>query len=153
MNKVIIMIMLLVAPASAASGQTGRRKVDAAGDNFRAVMKIERRWNNAFVRHDLRRLGSIMAADYVGTGSHGEVNDKAQELATFKSTSPRFVSFGNKGVEVHVYGDVAVVTGRESLTVLYEGQEVSGEFRYTRVYVERRRRWRLVASHTSKIER
>jgi uncharacterized RmlC-like cupin family protein len=42
------------------------------------------------------------------------------------------------------------VTGRARIRGRSEGQDVSGEYRYTRVYVKRDGRWQIVASHFSR---
>jgi len=152
MKKVFIILILIIAATEIVARQTIHRETNVTEKNKREVMKVEHRWNRAFLRRDIKTLTHILAGDYVGTTNKGEVQSKTEELIALKAAAPNFVSFGTDGVEVHVYEDVAIVTGRMRLTVLYEEQEVSGEFLYTRVYVERHRHWRLVVSHTNKLE-
>lgn len=152
MKKVfIILILSLAADTLHAAGQTIYRGTSLTGKDEREVMKLERRWDSAFLRRDIRTLSHLMADDFVGTSSKGEVQNKAQTLMSFKATAPHFVSFNNDEVEARFYGDLAIVMGRLKMTVLYESQEVSGQFRYTRVYVKRRKHWLLVVSHTNKV--
>ena len=150
--KIFVQLILTIGGASLWLGaQNSIQGADRTRKVESEVLKVERQWNNAFLHRDVRKLSRIMAKDYEATTSKGEVHDRAQELKDLKAATLRFVSFDTDEVVVRVYGSVAIVTGREHFSVLYEGQEVSGQFRYTRVYVERQRRWRLVASHTSKI--
>jgi ketosteroid isomerase-like protein len=53
-------------------------------------------------------------------------------------------------VKVRVYGDAAVVTGRATIkgqlkTGADSAQDISGQYRYTRVYVKQQGQWRLVS--------
>jgi ketosteroid isomerase-like protein len=150
-NLFLILILFLAASTLSAAGQTLHREASVTGKDKREVMKLERRWDRAFLRRDIKTLSHLMADDYVGTSSKGEVENKAQTLMSIKATAPHFVSFDNDEVEARFYGDIAIVTGRLKMTVLYESQEVSGQFRYTRVYVERRKHWLLIVSHTNKV--
>lgn len=129
-----------------------RQKMDNTAQRQRGVRRVDGQWRDALLRRDLKALEKILADEYVSTNSKGEVQNKARELAGLKAAVLRFVSFDTDEVKVHVYGDSAIVTGRESLSIFYEGREVGGQFRYTRVYIRRQRRWLLAASHTSKEE-
>src|SRR5215211_8980961 len=119
-----------------------RQANKSAGDTaraVRAVMKLESRWVRAVTRRDVKALGRILADDYVGTGSDGEVHDKAQTLAELRSAPVGFKSFKQDGFDVRFDGDTATVTGRATVTVLVEDEAVSSEER--RVGKECRSRW------------
>jgi len=133
-----------------APGRQARRQ---GGDTSKAlvqVMKLEGRWVKAVMRRDTKALGRILADDYVGTGSDGEVHDKAQTLAELRSATAGFKSFTQDGFDVRFDGDTATVTGRATVTVLVEDEAVSAQFNYTRVYVRRKGRWRVVESNTTR---
>jgi ketosteroid isomerase-like protein len=52
---------------------------------------------------------------------------------------------------VRVYGDTAVVTYRSTDKGNYKGQDISGQVRWTDVFVKQGWRWQLVAGHGSPI--
>jgi ketosteroid isomerase-like protein len=55
-------------------------------------------------------------------------------------------------LKVRVFGNAAVVTGRDTLKgAQYKGKDLSGQYRFTDVFVQRDGRWQAVASHSSKI--
>jgi ketosteroid isomerase-like protein len=58
-------------------------------------------------------------------------------------------SFENTDIDVRVYGDAAVVVARGIVGGRYNGQDASGQFRYTRVWAQRGGRWYAVAAHSS----
>jgi ketosteroid isomerase-like protein len=52
-------------------------------------------------------------------------------------------------VRWRIYGDTAVETGRSTMIGQDRGKAVPRDNRFTRVWVERRGRWHLVANHYS----
>ena len=52
-------------------------------------------------------------------------------------------------VQVRVYGNTAVETGRSLMNGQDKGQTVPRATRFTRVWVKQQGRWRLVANHYS----
>jgi ketosteroid isomerase-like protein len=62
-----------------------------------------------------------------------------------------YESFAFKEVDVRLYGEVAVLTGRQKLAGSFQGNDVGGEFRATVVPVEREGRWLLAGWHASPI--
>jgi len=96
------------------------------------------------VRKDVAAANRLLADDYVFLQADGEVSNKAQNIAALGD--PAFVceSLTTDGVEVRVYGDVGVITGRALFRATFKGQEAGGEFLYTDVWVKRQGRWQNV---------
>lgn len=74
---------------------------------------------------------------------------KAQVIADFTSRTLRFQSITTEDVRWRVYGNTAVETGLSIMIGQDKGKAVARDNRFTRVWVERRGRWRLVANHYS----
>src|SRR5829696_1925022 len=151
MRAFVIAAFVLSFPTHA-PGRQARRQ---GGDTSKAlvqVMKLEGRWVKAVMRRDTKALGRILADDYVGTGSDGEVHDKAQTLAELRSATVGFKSFTQDGFDVRFDGDTATVTGRAAVTVLVEDEAVSTLFTYTRVYARRKGRWQVTSSRTTLVD-
>jgi len=60
----------------------------------------------------------------------------------------KFVRYRTSDLRVRVYDNAAVVTGRLQRTRSMNGQEISDDWRFTKVYV-RESQWRVVAFHAS----
>lgn len=62
-------------------------------------------------------------------------------------------AFKFSDMKVHVYGDVAVVTGQNTIKGTWEDipRNISGPYRFTDVFVKRAGRWQCVASQSSRI--
>ncbi len=64
----------------------------------------------------------------------------------------KFDAIDTDDVQVSVHGDTAVVTGRANVKgKMGAGQDISGQYRYMRVYTKDNGRWRAVASQTTSI--
>jgi ketosteroid isomerase-like protein len=56
-------------------------------------------------------------------------------------------------MKVRVYGDVAVVTGRNTIKGVWEDikRDISGPYRFTDVFVRRNGSWQCVTSQSSRV--
>ena len=54
-------------------------------------------------------------------------------------------------MKVRVYGDAAVVLGRNTVKEQYKGKDISGQSRFTDTWVKKDGRWQCVATAGSKI--
>ena len=111
----------------------------------RELRQLEDKIADAVVRRDIAFVDRVWAEEFVYTGVRGEVKTKTDILAELKAGDLRFEVLKFDDVRVRVYGDAAVATGRATTKGRSKQGEISGEFRYTRVYVKRRGAWQLVA--------
>ena len=74
---------------------------------------------------------------------------KPQVISDFKSGDLRFKSITTDDVQVRVYGNAAVETGRSTMDGQDKGKAVPRETRFTRIWIKQEGRWRLVANHYS----
>ena len=94
-------------------------------------------------------LDRIYADDFVDVGPSGAVRTKAQVISDFTSGEVKIQSITTDEVQVQVYGNTAVETGRSTLNGQDRGKIVLQEIRFMRVWVSQQRQWRLVANHYS----
>jgi ketosteroid isomerase-like protein len=92
------------------------------------------------------------AADFVGTAPDGKVGDKAQDVSDVKTGKMKAEGVDPDDMKVHVYGNVAVVTGRVTVKGgQYGGQDISGQYRFTDTWVKNKGRWQVAASQATAI--
>jgi len=115
------------------------------------LIRLEDGWNEAVVKVDLAFLDRILADDLTDTDDEGTVWTKAQDLANLKSGDYKCTSAVSADRQVRVYGDTAVVTGRNTNKAQYKGVDKSGQYRWTDTWIKRDGRWQCVATHGSKI--
>jgi ketosteroid isomerase-like protein len=107
-------------------------------------------WTAAEERGDAAYLGGLLTDDFVGVGPLGFMLTKEQWLGRFAG-GLSYESFALEEVEARLYGDAAVVTGRQKQAGGFQGNDMTGEFRASLVLVEREGRWLLACWHASPI--
>lgn len=115
------------------------------------LVRIENELAQVVIRCDAVALERILADGYVFTNPVGEVKNKVETLAKFRALvdEVQFDYITNFDMRVQLYGDAAIVTGAQTQKGRYKGQEISGQYRFTSVYVRREGLWRCVAQHAS----
>jgi len=117
----------------------------------KAVMQMEEELRVAILKGDPKAYGRIIGDDYVFTNQDAVTRTKAQMVSAYESGGIKYESVKFDDLKVYPYGDTAVVTGRSTVKGTDGGKDISGQYRYTRVYVKRQRRWQLVATQTTTI--
>ena len=116
------------------------------------LIKLGIQLDEAQIKLDLKTLDQIIADDYTEIGDGGKVESKEMVLSGLKSGEYVVSSAKNDELNIRVYSDSAVATGRWTAKQQYRGKDVSGQFRITTTWIKRGGRWQLVATHWSKIE-
>ena len=114
-------------------------------------MQMEEELRVAISKGDAKAYGRIVGDDYVFTNQDAVIRTKAQMVSAYASGSIKYESVKLDDLKVHAYGDMAVVTGRSTVKGTDNGKDISGQFRYTRVYVKRQGTWQLVATQLTHI--
>jgi len=115
------------------------------------LVKLELDWSAALTKPDLGFLDRIMAQDITWTDPSGTVWTKDQTLAVLKSGEDVVSSLVSDEMKVRIYGDAAVVTGRDTIQERLRGKDVSGVYRWTDTWIKIDGRWQCVATQSSKI--
>src|SRR5215211_4391425 len=114
------------------------------------VEEFVKEWAAAEQRGDAAFLEEALVGDFVGVGPLGFMLSKEQWLGRFAG-GLSYESFAFEEADVRLYGEVAVLTGRQKQAGRFQGNDVGGEFRATVVLVEREGRWLLAGWHASPI--
>ena len=149
MRKTFVIAVMVFTVASVAFGQSqrGRRSLTRSVDQ--EIRQVDRERIQAQIGADAAALDRIYADDFIGIGPSGTVRRKAQVIADFTSGDLKFQSITTDDVQVRVYGNTAVETGRSTMIGQDKGKAVPRDNRFTRVWIKHRGRWRLVANHYS----
>ena len=115
------------------------------------LIDLEKQRSEAVVKGDTAALDKMTAEDYEFTNPLGQVRTKAQILQDIKSGELKYESIDTDDVKARVYGNTAVLTGRATTKGQYGGKDVSGQYRFTRVYVKNNGRWQSVAFQQTRV--
>jgi len=115
------------------------------------LIRLENEWVDAWVKSDVAFFDQVMADDSTFTSPWSGVVSKADYLALIKSGDRVFASWVLADMKVRVYGEAAVVTGRNAIKETYKGKDVSSQNRWTHTWVKLAGRWQCIAAHSSRI--
>lgn len=131
--------------ASTSSAATTQTSAEAEKE----LSQLERDWAAAYVRGDAEAISRYIANDASLTDPGGAVYTKNDLVNAVKAGDLKFETLDVSDVKTKVYGDTAVVTYSSKSKGTFKGQDVSGEERWTDVFVRRGGQWECVASHGS----
>jgi ketosteroid isomerase-like protein len=107
---------------------------------------VENHWAEAMVKGDVPALERLYADEYLAIDPAGATYTKAQDIANVKSGAFKLTTFKLDEMKVRVHGEVAVVTGRNTIKAMYMGKDISGAYRFTDVFVKRAGRWQVLTT-------
>ena len=152
MNKCVLLLsaLLLALPALCAQRVSLRSKSSmgaSIGDQetIREVIDMERQAKDASLRRDPEFPQKALAEDYVAISPLGQVTTKQEAISARKSGQLRYETIDVSDMVVRLYGDTAIVTARADVKGHQLGEDFSGPYRYTRVWVRRSGRWQAVS--------
>jgi ketosteroid isomerase-like protein len=121
-----------------------------ATDSDRAtLMQLEAVWNEAHLKADATALTQLWDDDLQVAVPGMLPLTKETSLSVLRNSTVRFDKYETSAVEVRLYGDAAVVTGRLLRSRKMGDRVANDDWRFTKVYVRRPAGWRVVAFHTS----
>src|SRR5262245_29734201 len=130
----ITVLVLTVAPMGVAQKQSARDSPQTGVEEV--IRKLDNERIQAQIHADATALDRIYATDFIGVGPSGRVRTKPQVISDFTSGDLKFQSITTDDVQVRVYGNTAVETGRSTMIGHDKGRTVPRDTRFTRVRVK-----------------
>ena len=149
MRWALVMAVLVLTATSIALAQKQSVNRDQRSSVEQAIRQVDNERIQAQIGADAVALDRIYADDFIGVGPSGSVRTKAQVISDFTSGDLKFQSITTDEVQVRVYENTAVETGLSTMVGQDKGKTVPHDTRFTRVWVKKQGRWRLVANHYS----
>ena len=150
-NKLAVLLFSFVLVLPAFAGQHvavhPRAAMGSAGDDetIREIVEMEKQAREASIRRDADFSAHTLAEDYVAITPLGQITTKQDTLSARKSGQLRYDTIDISDMVVRVYGDTAVVTARADVKGHQLGEDFSGPYRYTRVWVRKTGHWQAVS--------
>jgi ketosteroid isomerase-like protein len=139
----LVVMSLVHGDAPVSAGQTG----GVASE----LTQIEHQLVRAWIDGDRKTVDSVLASDWSVIDLTGHVLTKAQVMQELGSGDRRIESGSVDDLNVRMFGDIAIVTGRSVLTGTYKGKRASVIQRFTDVFARRDGRWQVVASQGTQV--
>ena len=148
MRQSLVVALLVVTAALAAQQRESQSRAQQSKVE-KIIRTLDTERIQAQIHADAAALARLYADDFIGVGPSGTVRTKPQVIADFTSGELKFQSITTDDVQVRVYGNTAVETGRSTMLGRDKGRPVPQDTRFTRVWVKQQGHWRLVANHYS----
>jgi ketosteroid isomerase-like protein len=140
-------LVILVWMALAPPPQSGNQATHDS--DVQELERLETVWNEAHEHGDADALEALWADDLEIAVPRMQVLTKADAVKFAHSGRMKFLMYRTSNIHVRVYDCSAVVTGRLQRIRTINGQQVSDDWRFTKMYIREARKWRVVAFHAS----
>lgn len=114
------------------------------------IVGLEQEWVSAIVDKDTATIDRLMADNFVGTSPTGAYYMKDQVLDDLRSGRLDVTSMSLDESSANIFGDTAVAFTSQNEVSTYAGEDTSGHYHYTDVWLRRNGQWQVVASHGSR---
>jgi hypothetical protein len=153
MRRIILLALLVIAvPAITFSQVTKdetKKMPPGKVDVEQSLMKLDRDLLDAMIRKDASMADRVEVANHVFINPGGGVEVKGQPVAP----GPVIDSVDTSDAVVRIHGDTAVLTGKAMVKGRFtDGPDITGPYRYMRVFVKQKGEWRLVATSVTPIK-
>jgi hypothetical protein len=116
-----------------------------------ALIGVEQRLNDAYLKKDSATIARILADEYKGTYGDGSQGNRRRELELLYDTTEVVQASALDEFEVRRYGEVVWVHLRASSRGRLRGKPFASAFRYSDLFVWRDGRWQCVASQFTRV--
>ena len=145
MNQFCVAVVLLLATLCS-NAQNSKQNEDA-----KLILTLEAAWNRAEKNGDRAALDLLVGDEFVYTDSDGSFRNRAQWLADVKRNASQYELLADQDEAVHLYGNVAVVTGEYREKDRVNGKMVLRRGRFTDTWVKQNGQWKCVATQATLI--
>ncbi len=116
------------------------------------IDQLEEQWRAAILSSNTSVMNALLAEDYLAITPLGTLETKDQTLADLHSGRLRFTTLNLFDRKVRFYGSTALVTSLAVVRATTPEGNISGNYRYTRVYAKNARgQWKIVNFEASRV--
>lgn len=145
---VFLVCVCALAPAALYAGLPRVQKHESRHE----IDQLEDEWREAVMKANTAEMEKLLADDYLAITASGTLQTKDQALASLRAGRMHFTTLDISDRKVRFYGTTALVTSLAEVQGTTGDGEVSGSYRYTRVYVrDPQGAWKIVSFEASRI--
>ena len=122
-----------------------------ASDESGRILGLETAWNHAIEAKDTKALDQLLGSSFVAVEIDGTMENKAEFLSGIKDPSYQPSQAVNEEINVHMYGNSAVVTGIFRVKGVEKGKQYVHRERFIDTWIKQNQTWQCVASSATLI--
>ena len=147
----IAFALLLAASALAQPAQKGMPRA-AKHEGRHEIDQLEEDWRNAILKDDAAAMQALLADDYMGITAFGTLQSKDDMVESLRSGRRHLTTLVLYDRKVRFYGATALVNSTAEVEGVSPDGNVSGNYRYTHVYVrDAQGHWKIVSTEASRV--
>ncbi len=147
MKQAIAIATLLLAGVASTAAQS-----PTSNRTEQELKRLTREVSDSALRGDKAVAERYLADKYIETDGFGKVATRAKVLANYPGVPASMkATMDLEDIQVHVYGDTAVVSTRGVMHLEANGQKITNSYRITDIWMRRNAGWQLIAEHYSNI--
>jgi len=144
----ILVFALTVCASGLQAGMPQRQKHESRHE----IDQMEETWREAILKSNTAAMDGLLADDYLAITASGTLQTKEQTLDNLRSGRTHFTVLEISDRKVRFYGTTALVTSLAEVQGATGSGDISGSYRYTRVYVRNAQgAWKIVSFEASRI--
>jgi ketosteroid isomerase-like protein len=110
---------------------------------------LDAKLTQAFKNHDIKMLEEHAAPHMMVIDPLGRVHNRKEYFEHMGQGNFKISELNETDIKARIYGDTGVVTGLLTLKAMAGNRDLSGDYRWTRVYVKEGGEWKVVTEqHT-----
>lgn len=146
-----LVAMALVLALGSSLLHAGQNKINKHEDR-NEIFQLEEVWRNAMLKGDTTAMASLLADDYIAITSLGTLQTKDEAINNLRTHRVHLTTLDVSERKVRFYGKTALVTSVANVQGSTPDGDVSGSYRYTRVYVrDAQDKWQIVSFEASRM--
>ena len=138
-------LILMCSPAWLQAAEPNVGKLSRESKMIREIMELERHTKEASIHNDTKFTEQALADNYIAIGPLGTVVTKSDMVDVRRRSKLHYEFIDVSEMVVRIYGDTAVVTAKAEVKGSDFGEDFSGPYRYTRVWIKQNGAWRAVS--------
>jgi ketosteroid isomerase-like protein len=143
-----VLLAIWAFPAGLTAGMPRAQKHESRHE----IDQLEDQWREAVMQSNTAEMDKLLADDYMAITASGTLQTKDQALANLRAGRMHFTLLDISDRKVRFYGTTALVTSLADVRGTAGDGELSGSYRYTRVYVrDPQGSWKIVSFEASRI--
>lgn len=132
--------------------QSNADRVAAVAEAERQVAQAERELAAAHLSLDLETIDRLLHPDYVIVQPGGRIETKADILASYRAGGRRWDTAQVDQLNVQLYGETAIVTGRWRASGGNQGEPFDYAARFLSIWLREGDRWQNIAYQATDLE-
>jgi ketosteroid isomerase-like protein len=150
--------VLLQAPLPRAVAQQAQTKPDTAEPHERKheerheIELVTEQWRKAILKADIPALDALLDDDFMAITASGTLKTKEQTLEAVRNGTMHMASLDLFDKRIRFYGKTALVNGRVVASGSNNEGDLTGNYRYTQVFVRNAKgTWKIVSFEINRI--